>query len=212
MNKQEPSFDSIIFDLDGTLWDAVELYAQSWNKCFKSHHINQSVDKIFLSQLMGLEEKVYLSKVLPGIAEDGQIALYEEVVNTQYDLISKSEGLIYDGVADGLSRLSHKYKLFIVSNCPEFTIKYFMKRYVIGGYILDTVSHGENFKPKHENIKGIIEKHQLLKPVYVGDTESDRTQCNMAGIPFIFMEYGFGFCQDYLFKYSSFEEFTNSML
>ena len=33
--------DSLIFDMDGTLWDAVDTYAESWNMVFKKLNIDK---------------------------------------------------------------------------------------------------------------------------------------------------------------------------
>ena len=38
----------------------------------------------------------------------------------------------------------------------------------------------------------LMKKNNLNSPVYVGDTQGDADACKMAGIPFIFAEYGFG--------------------
>lgn len=207
-----PDFDSIIFDMDGTLWDAVDLYAEAWNTYFKSQDVKYMIGRDFLLTQMGLEEEIYLSRVLPEYSKEKRKEVYHEIVKIQYELIEKKGGLLYEGVIEGLKRLSGHYKLFIVSNCPEYTIKYFIKSCDINSLILDSLAHGDNFKPKHENIKEIIERNNLVNPVYVGDTDSDRIECEKAGIPFIFMEYGFGSCNDFLFKFPSFKEFTLFML
>ena len=54
--------------------------------------------------------------------------------------------------------------------------------------------------------------NHLKKSIYVGDTDSDRKQSEEANIPFIFMDYGFGKCDIYLNKFSSFKDFTEYIL
>lgn len=204
--------DSLIFDMDGTLWDAVETYTTAWNLYFDRHQIDKHLKKIDLDALMGLEESRFLEKVLPDLSPDERSIEYEEVVEIQYDLIDKIGGKIYDGVLTYLPKLNEKYSLFIVSNCPKYTIEHFMKFANIEKLILDSVSHGENYNSKHENIRLLIDKHKLKSPVYIGDTASDMEQSAKAKLPFIFMNYGFGQCNSYNKKFDSFSEFANFFL
>lgn len=204
--------DSLIFDMDGTLWDAVETYTLAWNLYFEKHQMDQRLKKIDLDKLMGLEEAKFLEKVLPNLSSDDRSLGYQEVVAIQYDLIDKIGGQLYEGVLDYLPALSKKYSLYIVSNCPKYTIKHFMKYAGIEPFIHDTVSHGQNYKAKHENIRFLIETYNLKAPVYIGDTQSDMEQSNKAELPFIFMEYGFGQCTSFYKKFDSFNSFARYYL
>ncbi|MBN1499784.1 MAG: HAD family hydrolase [Spirochaetes bacterium] len=206
------SCDSIIFDMDGTLWDAVETYTRAWNMFFMMHGIEKTVTKEFLDSFMGLEEKLFLEKILPEVTDAERKKFYQEVIILQYALIEQEGGNIFDGVMEGLGRLSEKYKLFIVSNCPRLTIRYFIKWSGIRNLITDSLAHGENFKSKHENIILLKNKHDLKTPVYVGDTDSDRKQSALANVPFVYVDYGFGECSEYAKKFSSFRELTEFFL
>ncbi len=55
---------------------------------------------------------------------------------------------------------------------------------------------GTKGNPKADNIKDIVNDHQLKAPVYVGDTMGDYTSATKAGVPFIFASYGFGVVAD----------------
>ena len=66
-----------------------------------------------------------------------------------------------------------------------------MKFAEIESYITGSISFGENRVPKSENIKLLVERHHLENPVYIGDTNSDRVQCEAAGVPFLYVSYGF---------------------
>lgn len=209
---QQDFTDSLIFDMDGTLWDAVETYTLAWNHYFEKHQMDQRLKKSDLDKLMGLEEAKFLEKVMPGLTADERSLGYQEVVEIQYDLIDKIGGQLYEGVLDYLPLLSKKYSLYIVSNCPKYTIQHFMKYAQIEEFIHDTVSHGQNYKAKHENIRFLIETYNLKTPVYIGDTESDMEESNKAELPFIFMEYGFGRCSSFHKKFDSFTSFAKYYL
>jgi len=198
-------FDSIIFDMDGTLWDAVATYATAWNKYYQLSGIDRIITYEDLAPQMGVEEKNLLKFMLPHIPLTKRSAEYNNnVVPFIYDTIIEIGGDIYDGVLEGLKKLSSKYMLFIVSNCPSDTIKCFMKYAGIESIITDTFAYGQNFKPKAENIKLIINKHQLRNAVYIGDTCSDQLQSEKANIPFVLVDYGFGKSDKFINKFSDF--------
>jgi phosphoglycolate phosphatase len=201
--------DSIIFDMDGTLWDGVEAYAMGFNDFFESNNIDRRITKNDLYGFMGMEESQYLEKTLPEFTPDQRKLIYQQIIELQYKRIVSDGGELYDGVKEGLEKLAKKYKLFIVSNCPEFTIQHFMVWANIGEYITDTMSHGMNYRPKHENIKLLIEKYSLKAPVYIGDTDSDRKQCDILSIPFGFVSYGFGKADVYSIRFDSFNHLTS---
>jgi len=49
--------DSIFFDMDGTLWDGVETYANGFNDFFEASNINRRLTANDLYAYMGLEEE-----------------------------------------------------------------------------------------------------------------------------------------------------------
>jgi phosphoglycolate phosphatase len=206
LKMQEP--DSLIFDLDGTLWDAVQTYADAWNLHFKQNRIERETSKEELNGLMGMEEAEFLEIMLPNFSRKERKQHYMKIVDIQYELISSQGGQIYAGVQEGLELLSKKYTLFIVSNCPKHTIEHFMQFAGIESLIRDSIAHGQNHKSKHENIRELIDRHVLRKALYIGDTDGDRIQSEKAAVPFIFMEYGFGQASDYFQSFDSFSSFV----
>jgi phosphoglycolate phosphatase len=150
--------DSIFFDMDGTLWDGVETYAHGFNDFFNANNINRRLTANDLYAYMGLEEEQYMEATLPEFAFAERKEIYQQIINFQYKRIQSDGGLLYNGVKEGLKRLGDKYKLFIVSNCPEFTIQHFMEWAGIKDFMTDIMAHGMNFKSKHENIGSIVNR------------------------------------------------------
>ena len=204
--------DSLIFDLDGTLWDAVQTYSDAWNLYFERNSIEQETSKEALNGLMGMEEAEFLQVMLPSYSGKDRKEHYEKVVEIQYELINSQGGQIYEGVLEGLELLSKTYSLFIVSNCPEHTIAHFMRFADIESLITDSIAHGQNHRPKHENILELIDRHALRKALYIGDTEGDRIQCEKAAVPFVFMKYGFGKATSYYQSFDTFSSFAHHYL
>jgi phosphoglycolate phosphatase len=200
--------DSIIFDMDGTLWDAVDTYAVSWNMVFEQLGIHKSMSRAELAKMVGWEGKKVLKAIMPEYDEEMQQSIYEKVNEIRRELLPQKGGILYDGVKDGLKQLAEKYQLFILSNCAKGVIKLFIDWAGINEQIIDEIAYGTNYMPKNHNIKLLMERHDLKNPVYVGDTGGDGEQSRLAGIPFVFVSYGFGATDDHDIRFDSFTDFT----
>lgn len=201
--------DSIIFDMDGTLWDAVDTYAASWNMVFKELKIAKTISRDELATMVGWEGKKVLLAMMPEFDEAARLDIYARVNEKRRQLLPQKGGLLYDGVKEGLKRLAEKYPLFILSNCAKGVIRLFIDWAGIEEHIIDEIAYGTNYMPKHHNIKVLMERHALKNPVYVGDTEGDGEQSRLAGIPFVFVSYGFGATDDHDVRFDSFTDFTD---
>jgi phosphoglycolate phosphatase len=201
--------DSIIFDMDGTLWDAVDTYAASWNMVFKELNIDKTISRDELATMVGWEGKKVLKAMMPEFDEETQLDIYTKVNDVRRQLLPQKGGILYDGVKDGVKQLAEKYPLFILSNCAKGVIRLFIDWACIDEHIIDEIAYGTNFMPKHYNIKVLMERHNLKNPVYVGDTEGDGEQSRLAGIPFVFVSYGFGATDDHDIRFNSFADFTD---
>jgi phosphoglycolate phosphatase len=204
--------DSLIFDMDGTLWDAGDCYTAAWNKGLKLMNVDKVFQRSTLDHLMGWERKKALEYILPEYDENEREAIYEEVVKAQDEMLPITGGKMYEGVKEGLKALSEVYSLFIVSNCPKGTIKQFIKWAGITSYITDEMAHGVNSRPKDYNIRLLMDQYRLKHPVYIGDTEGDQVQSERAGLPFVFVSYGFGSTDKYELKFDSFTALTTYFL
>jgi len=200
--------DSIIFDMDGTLWDAVDTYAESWNIVFRELGIDKVIIREELAKMVGWEGKKVWNAIMPGYPVERQEEIYGKVNEVRKVLLPQKGGVLYDGVKEGLAELATKYQLFIVSNCAKGIIRLFIDWAGIDEHIIDEVAYGTNYMPKHHNIKILVDKHQLKNPVYVGDTEGDGEQSRLAGLPFVFVSYGFGATDDHDVRFDNFREFT----
>ncbi|TSD67467.1 HAD family hydrolase [Inquilinus sp. KBS0705] len=204
--------DSLIFDMDGTLWDAVDTYAHSWNVVFADLGIDKTIHRDVLAGMVGWEGKKVIAELMPEFEPEKRFEIYAEVNSRRHNLIREKGGILYDGVKDGLKQLSEKYPLLILSNCAAGIIRQFIDWAGIDDYITDEFAYGVNFMPKSHNIKLLMDKHHLKNPVYVGDTAGDGEQSRLAGIPFVFVSYGFGETDDHDLKFDDFPSLTNYFL
>jgi phosphoglycolate phosphatase len=199
--------DSIIFDLDGTLWDASENVLKIWNNVLKNkHEIKQLLVLEDLHSIMGLQMKEIGEKLFPYLEGDKRDLLLQECSQMECQLLGEQGGKLYDKLEDTLKKLSLKYKLYIVSNCQKGYIEAFYQYHNLGKYFLDYENPGRTGLTKGENIKLIIERNNLKNPVYVGDTAGDLKGAEYARIPFVYASYGFGDVSHYDYSINRIEE------
>lgn len=190
--------DSIIFDLDGTLWDSRDTVLLAWNNVMKQYpQVKNEVTKEDLRGTMGLQIQNIGEKLFPYLEKNVQECVLEECFKLEIEYLEEQGGILYENVEHVLETLSKKYKLYIVSNCQHGYIEAFYKYHKLEKYFLDYENPGRTGLSKGENIKLVIERNHLTKPVYVGDTEGDLHASKYAGIPFVHAKYGFGQVSEY---------------
>lgn len=203
-------FDSIIFDMDGTLWDAVDSYAEIWNTTSDFFGISRRVTRAELLQGMGMP----VNKIVDHIFGDSLTRRNDYLrllLENEEKMTRILGGKLYDGVSRGIELLSEKYKLLMASNCGSMGLRNFLEFTKLQPFFTDTITNGETGLDKAENIKIIISRNNLKKPVYVGDTQHDCDSAHKAGIPMIFATYGFGNCSDPDASVNSFNQLVSML-
>jgi len=198
--------------MDGTLWDAVGTYTRSWNDVFGELGIDITVKQDDLATMVGMEGNKLISIIMPDFDDEKRREIYAMVNSKRLDLIPVHGGVLYDCVEQGLQQLAKKYSVFILSNCAQGIIPLFIGWAGVGAHITGHMAYGLNQMPKHHNIKLLSEIYGLKKPVYIGDTAGDGEQSRIAGVPFVFVSYGFGETEDYDVKFDDFSALTKYFL
>lgn len=186
--------DGIILDIDGTIWDTTEIVAVAWNNA-------KNVNFSYLPQITSSQLKEQFGKPMNEIAESlfptltaqqQEILLEECCIQEQKELSKINCDLTFEGVVDTIKTLSKSFNLFIVSNCQKGYCELVIQKNGLQNLIKDFECFGNNGKSKDQNISLIIQRNNLQKPVYVGDTQGDSDSCAKIGVPFIWASYGFG--------------------
>ncbi len=184
-------FDSIIFDLDGTLWDTTEACAVGWNAALQELKIEHPpVTPADIASIMGLPHDEIFAKVFPSLSYSQHRQLAPVCFKHEEESIRRIGGRLYPGVAETLPKLDRP--LGIVSNCQQGYIELFLELQNWHGLFADFECHGNTHLTKGGNIRLVLERQGWRKPVYVGDTLGDETAARQAGAVYYQVSYGFG--------------------
>jgi len=184
--------DSLIFDMDGTLWDAVDSYCTVWNTTFSDLDIPHApVTRELLLTMMGMHLEDIVARLADSVSDKS--AFLERLDYNERTMMPSLGGVFYPGVRDTIETLAkHGLKLFMVSNCGSRGLENFITLAGIRPYISCALSHGATGQPKARNIARLIEEYHLKSPWYVGDTQGDSDAAHAAGAGMIWCAYGFG--------------------
>lgn len=189
--------DSIIFDVDGTLWDSTEIVAEAWsNYLTNTEHMDTDVSSKRLMGLFGQLLPDIAKALFPELPESEQLRIIDGCCQAEHEALLRKCAPLYPQLEETLDTLSHRFPLFIVSNCQAGYIEVFLKTTGFGHYFKGHLCPGDTGMAKADNIMKIRDDFNLKDPVYVGDTLGDFNACRKARVPFIFAEYGFGAVED----------------
>lgn len=190
--------DSIIFDLDGTLWDSAETVLKVWKETIDSYkEVREPITREILESFMGLQLHEIGEKFLGYLDEEFRMKILRKCIEVENEILSKEGGILYPDLKQTLELLSKRYPLFIVSNCECGYIEAFYEYHKLDKYFKDSECPGNTGLPKAENIKAIVKRNNLRKSIYVGDTQGDCNSAQKAGVPFVYAKYGFGNVSEY---------------
>lgn len=120
------SYDSIIFDLDGTLCNVSVALAKGWTATFQKHRlINHTISANTVKDFLEMPFKKFISKILPDRSISNDSEILKALVENEKRFVEAEGGYIYNGVANGIVVLAANYKLFIVSNCQDWYLDSF---------------------------------------------------------------------------------------
>lgn len=190
---ENPENTGIIFDLDGTLWDASKQVAPAWNRVLDLYpQLQKHITETDMRGFMGKTLDTIAGLMLPNMDENERMKILRECCLGEQVYLREHGGTLYPNLEKTLMLLQDKYKLFIVSNCQDGYVQAFLEYHGFEQYFTDFEMSGRTGQIKGENIKLIMARNHLTKAVYVGDTLGDMEAANYAGVPFIYAKYGFG--------------------
>ena len=202
--------ESLIFDIDGTLWDSRSIIVEGYNQVLTAAgHEDLCVTAEDLKRLFGKTMKEIADIMLTTLPEEERYPLMEKCIDTgDARLLDDPCDIGYPGVKETLEELHKRYRLFIVSNSqlgyPETTMEKLGITHLFQGHLC----FGNTGTDKGTTIRILMEQHGIENAVYIGDTQGDYEAAMKAGLPFVWATFGFGEPDGYDAKIDSFRELT----
>ena len=193
------NYESLIFDIDGTLWDSRALVAEGYNLQLK----DEGLEHLFVN---AQQLKALFGKVMTEIADvifaeiplPERYALMERCMARENRYLQENLCAIgYPGVKEALIRLAESHRLFIVSNSQRGYPELCIRKLGLGSCITAHLCFGDTGTSKGKTIRALMQRHNIRSCAYIGDTQGDYEATLEAGIPFIWASYGFGVPEGY---------------
>lgn len=204
-------FESIIFDVDGTLWDSRALLAEAYNEQLRQEgldHIHVTAEK--LRPLFGKTMTMLADGLFGEIPAPARYKLMDRCILRMDDHLERFAGpqIGYPDLRQTMETLAKSHRLYIVSNgqkgYPQLAAKKLGLADLIHGYL----SFGDTGTSKGQTILRLMKEERIQSAVYVGDTQGDLEACREADIPFIWAAFGFGVPESYYAKIEKFADLT----
>ena len=134
-------YESLIFDIDGTLWDSRALVAEGYNQQLHDEGLDDYfVDAQRLRPLFGKVMTAIADELFPHLPPEKRYGLMERCMERENRYLSENECRIgYEGIKETLEYLSQTHRLFIVSNSqqgyPELCIRKLGLEKLISGHL-----------------------------------------------------------------------------
>ena len=204
-------YESLIFDIDGTLWDSRALVAEGYNIQLKEEGLEHlCVTAEDLKPLFGKVMTEIADTILATIPEEKRYDLMERCMATENRYLEENPCHIgYPGVKETVAKLAEHYRLFIVSNSQFGYPELCMEKLGLTPYIQGHMCFGDTGTSKGKTIRTLMRKHNIENCAYIGDTQGDYEATVEADVPFVWCTYGFGTPSGYAEKIDRFEDLLN---
>lgn len=184
---------AVIFDLDGTLWDATGQVFQIWNRVFaRRPELNIRLTRKDMENCMGKTMDEIAAMLFPDLEPAVRETIMDECGQEEVMYLREHGAVLYDGVRETVALLKRTYELYIVSNCQDGYVDAFLMAHRFEDDFKDIEMSGRTGKTKGENIRSVMRRNQVARAVYIGDTLGDERAACYADIPFLYAAYGFG--------------------
>ena len=188
------TFESLIFDIDGTLWDSRALVAEGYNIQLRKEGLERlCVSAETLKPLFGKVMTEIADILFASIPAPERYGLMARCMDRENRYLEENECRIgYPGVKPTLEALAKKHRLFIVSNSQRGYPELCMEKLGIGPLFSGHLCFGDTGTCKGETIRRLMARHGIESACYIGAAQGDLDAAELAGLPFIYCAYGLG--------------------
>ena len=186
--------ESLIFDIDGTLWDSRALVAEGYNIQLRREGLERfCVTADDFLPLFGKVMTEIADVIFAELPPELRYPLMERCMDTENKHLRENPCRIgYEGIRNTLEQLSKSHRLFIVSNSQCGYPELCMEKLGLTSYIQGYLCFGDTGTEKGKTIRRLMEQYGITSAAYIGDTQGDLDAARQAGISFVFAAYGFG--------------------
>lgn len=187
-------YDTIIFDLDGTLLNTLDDLRDSLNIALIAHGYEpRTLEEV--RNFIGNGVGKLIKRALPIHSTEDEIKQCLATFTQHYNQNMQNKTRPYNGIMDLLLDLDrYNYKIAIVSNKFDSAVKELAKEY-FGDFIDIAIGESEivKRKPAPDSVFAAIKElgSDINKTIFVGDSETDVQTAKNAGIPCIGVTWGF---------------------
>lgn len=187
-------YNTIIFDLDGTLLNTLEDLAEAVNYALKKYGgPHRSIDEV--RQFVGNGIRKLMIRAVPQGEENLRFEEMFTAFKEYYGAHCNDRTCPYPGIKELLARLKEEgYRLAIVSNKADFAVKELQKIY-FAEEIEVAIGEKEGIlrKPAPDTVNQALRELGSVRKeaVYVGDSDVDIKTAENAGMPCISVTWGF---------------------
>ena len=202
------NYESLIFDIDGTLWDSRALVAEGYNIQLNKEGLSRyCITAETLKPLFGRVMTEIADVIFADFPEKGRYALMARCMETENRHLHENPCHIgYPGVRETMEELAKTHRLFIVSNSQQGYPELCISKLGLTGCITGHLCFGDTGTSKGKTIRTLMEKYNITSCAYIGDTQGDYEATVEAGVPFLWASYGFGTPAGYAGKIDSFTD------
>lgn len=200
---------SVIFDMDGTLLDTLDMISQCNNEVFKKHGYPQKTYEEYRT-FVGDGMRNLMKRALPQGTDDATVTKLIAEVLDQYNRKGVSSIPPYDGIIELLDELvARGIKISILTN-KEHEYALLHAKAIFGKYHFEAVIGDRPGKPLKPDPAGVFEIVEITgvplgETIFAGDMKADILTGKNAGVFTIGCLWGFGDrkdleanCADYL--------------
>ncbi len=187
-------YNTVIFDLDGTLLNTLDDLRDSLNDVLTSKgYTPKSLEEV--RRFVGNGVKNLIRRSIPEECNDEVVVDVMEEFKENYRHNMQNKTRPYNGIMELLLDLSrYNYKIAIVSNKYDAAVKELARTY-FGNLIQVAIGETAEIKrkPAPDSIYTAVQElgSELSSTILVGDSETDVRTAKNAGIPCIGVTWGF---------------------
>lgn len=202
------NYESLIFDIDGTLWDSRALVAEGYNLQLRREGLERlCVDAETLKPLFGKVMTEIADRLFVSLPKEERYGLMERCMDTENRYLRENPCEIgYPKVRETMAELAKNHRLFLVSNSQRGYPELCIQKLGLTPYIQGHLCFGDTGASKGRTLRTLMERYGIERCAYVGDTQGDYEATVEAGVPFLWAAYGFGTPEGYAQKLEKFED------